>query len=86
MSDSKIAAHREELMQAFAGKTIKNVTFLDKADCIEWGWPESPILFTLDDDSLLCIQCDPEGNGPGAIWYSHEKGNTTFGPMPLEWL
>lgn len=49
------------------GRTIKRAEYLSKSNCEELGWDDSGLVLILDNGSQILVQCDDEGNGPGAL-------------------
>lgn len=54
------------------GRTIKAVREMTETEVENMGWYQGggsvPVVFTLDDGSLMVPSQDPEGNGPGHIY------------------
>lgn len=54
------------------GRTIQSVREMTKEEVEAMGWYEGggsvPVVFTLDDGTVMIPSQDPEGNGPGHIY------------------
>ena len=50
------------------GKTIVKVHYMPKKVVDDWGWYKRPIMFTLNDGTLVIAQMDDEGNDGGVLW------------------
>lgn len=52
------------------GRAIVRVRPMTPEEAIELAWDPSdrPAVIELDDGTLMFASCDPEGNGPGALF------------------
>jgi hypothetical protein len=54
------------------GRTIKSVREMTEEEVENMGWyvggGSVPVVFTLDDGTVMVPSQDPEGNGPGHIY------------------
>jgi hypothetical protein len=55
-----------------AGRTIKNVFYMNPEDVENMGWFESGLVLVLDNGVQVLVQQDPEGNGPGSLYLAGE--------------
>jgi hypothetical protein len=67
-----LAPHYDSEFRSLAGKTVKEVGHLTEAEMKQFGWYEdakesTAILFT--DGTVAVISADPEGNGPGFMFF-----------------
>lgn len=63
----------ERLNERLVGLTITKVAYTSDEDMEMCGWHESGAQIFLDDGSILVIQQDDEGNGPGSVGIYHTK-------------
>ena len=63
----------ERLTDRLVGLTITKVAYTTDEDMDMCDWSEAGVQIFLDDGSILVIQRDDEGNGPGAIGIYHTK-------------
>lgn len=54
------------------GRTIARVRYITEDEMKSLYWFESGIILELDDGTLIYPSRDDEGNGPGALFTSHE--------------
>ena len=59
--------------KAMKGKVVDSIVGVDSGE----GDPWPGLRFT--DGSVLVIQCDPEGNGPGFAYLQDKDGNDVGG-------
>ena len=52
---------------ALVGRKIIKVEYMSKDNCKELDWYESGLVLILDNNTFVVVQCDDEGNGPGAL-------------------
>lgn len=66
------------------GRRIVGVRRQTERERTEEGWYEPALLvLELDDGSILYPARDPEGNGPGALFYAETKGPNAGPGSPL---
>ena len=65
---------------AWEGKVVRKVRYLSKDELAREGWDQRQKVaaFEFTDDSLLYASCDPEGNGPGALFGVSSQGQTVW--------
>lgn len=69
------------LTERLVGLSITKVSYTADADMEACGWHESGIQLYLDDGSVIVVQRDDEGNGPGSLAIYHtEKKSTEYAP------
>lgn len=71
---------RAQWERAFApliGRRIVDVRWMSEKERDNCGWERSPVVITLDDDTLLYPQSDEEGNDAGAL--AVQTGTATQG-------
>lgn len=60
------------------GRSIRDVRRMTTAELAAESWDcpawEQPVALVLDDGTRLYASCDPEGNGPGALFGVDERG------------
>ena len=71
---------QSKAIEVLQGKTIKKVQYIDKADAEKNGWYKRGLLIQLDDDTILSILSDDEGNDMGVIEYY--RNNEYCGILP----
>ena len=64
----------------WAGKLVRNVRLMHPAELAREGWAADQDVAALEftDGSLIYAACDPEGNGPGALFGVTAKGRTCW--------
>jgi len=81
--------HRDELREEWTarltdrlvGLSITKVSYTQDEDMEACGWYESGIQLHMDDGSVIVVQRDDEGNGPGSLAIYHtEKKSTEYAP------
>lgn len=50
------------------GRTITKVRYMTEAEQTESMWGGRAVVLELDNGLLIYPACDPEGNGPGALF------------------
>jgi hypothetical protein len=50
-----------------AGRTIKRARYLSKAEARGMGWHARSVVLELDNDAVVIVQSDDEGNDAGAL-------------------
>lgn len=68
--------HTDRDINFLVGRTIVGVRHMQKDEIEMFGWyasPESTTILQLDDDSLVIVLSDPEGNDAGHLLV--QKGN-----------
>lgn len=73
--------YESDAVEAFVGRTITGVRYQTDEELEKSGWKCRALLFTLDDGAEILLISDPEGNGPGAIFYSKDTKREIFGPV-----
>lgn len=64
-------------MDEIIGQKIVGVRPLTKAELEAWGWERrGGTALVLENGVVLYASKDPEGNGPGALYYN--QGNETY--------
>jgi hypothetical protein len=58
------------------GRKITAVHYMVRSDANEIGWEYRPIVLTLDNGVRLYPSSDEEGNGPGALFTTHQTIHT----------
>lgn len=64
---------QDKAIEVLQGKTIKKVQYITKRDAQDNLWNKRGLLILLDDDTLLTILSDDEGNDMGVIEYHRDK-------------
>jgi hypothetical protein len=61
-------------------KVVKTLRYLTQAELAREGWDIQQKVSALEftDGSLLYASCDPEGNGPGALFGTTSSGDTIW--------
>jgi len=57
----------ELITKHLVGRKIVKVEYLPEMLMKEWGWYKRPITLELDNDTILIVQMDDEGNDGGAL-------------------
>ncbi|MBI2808698.1 MAG: hypothetical protein HYX68_27230 [Planctomycetes bacterium] len=62
------------------GKVVKELRFLSEAElaCEAWQGSQKVAAVEFTDGSLVYAACDPEGNGPGALFGVTSDGQTVW--------
>lgn len=69
------------LSERLVGLSITKVSYTADEDMEACGWYESGIQLHMDDGSVIVVQRDDEGNGPGSLAIYHtEKKSTEYAP------
>lgn len=55
------------------GRTIKKVSYMNEAECNEFGWYQAAVVIELDNGLVIFPSQDDEGNGAGALFTSDDK-------------
>ncbi len=77
MNRAELAKPWEELATAkFVGRTIVEARYMTDKEVEASGWPCGSIVMSLDDGSFFWPSTDDEGNGPGALFTSHNDLQT----------
>ena len=56
----------KQVIKALIGRTIREVV-IDKEN-------DNEVTLILDDETAICVMCDPEGNHPGSLHISFKDG------------
>ena len=76
---SKLSEHEIETkwtkraQNVLFGRTIVKCHYMSKENCEDWGWYKRPIVFELDNGTVVVAQCDDEGNDGGVLWYTDKS-------------
>jgi len=65
------------LFQPLVGRTIKSVRWMTEEEAESCGFERSPVVITLDDETMLFPSMDDEGSGAGALFV--QAGTKTRG-------
>jgi hypothetical protein len=68
-----------EAEKVLVGKTIKAVRYMTDDERDFFGWYKKPIIFILNDNTLVYPSMDDEGNDGGSLFFINDKSN---GVMP----
>ena len=67
-------------MTDLVGRTIREVRRMTRTELNAEGWDagpdDCPVALVLDDGTKLFPSCDPEGNGPGALFGVDSHGES----------
>jgi hypothetical protein len=70
----------------FQGAIIESVRFLDARECEALGWDQGTFVFQIrlknGDRHAIYASQDDEGNGPGAMFTTHEEHQTLWVDVP----
>jgi len=76
-SDSQLKAEWAAKLRLLIGRTITGVRFMVPEERDQAAFAHSPVILTLDDDTLLYPLADDEGNDAGAL--AIQAGTKTVG-------
>jgi hypothetical protein len=51
------------------GRTIVKVSYLSDSEMKSMGWRKNPVVFVLDDSTLVFPSMDDEGNDGGSLFF-----------------
>ena len=60
------------------GRKIKHVRYMTKEETKAMGWYKRPLVMVLDNDTVLYLSMDDEGNDGGVMFGQTEEDELTF--------
>jgi hypothetical protein len=76
MKQYRAKSHSDKSLHSILGKRIVGVRHMTEDEVEMFGWqcqPYRTTLIQLEDDSLIIVMSDPEGNNTGALYV--QEGN-----------
>lgn len=67
--------------QNFVGKKIVQARYLSQKEADSLMWHSRPVVFQMDDGSLMFPSCDDEGNDGGVIFGQTKDGKDITCPV-----
>ena len=64
-----------KIAKRLVGLTIERVTYTQEEDMEDRGWHQAGVQLHLDDGTVIVVQRDSEGNGPGSLDIYHQDKN-----------
>jgi len=64
--------------QHLIGRRIVSVRYMTKEEADAMGWYKRPLVMVLDNDTVLYLSSDDEGNDGGVMFGQTEKDELTF--------
>ena len=73
--EKRWTAYAEEHLK---GRKIIHVRYVTKEEADAMGWYKRPLVMVLDNDTVIYLSADDEGNDGGAIFGQTDKDELTF--------
>ncbi len=73
--EKRWTAYAEEHLK---GRKIKHVRYMTRAETNLLGWYSRPLVMVLDNDTVLYLSADDEGNNGGVMFGQTEEDELTF--------
>lgn len=73
MSKDKLTQHANKHSSFLVGKKVDYVRYLSDEEMEMFGWYKRPLVIGFDDDTIVILQSDDEGNDGGAGYFYNFK-------------
>ena len=75
---SKKLTWEEKISKQLVGRKIVQVRWMTKEEADGLDWHKRPLVMVLDNDTVIYLSADDEGNDGGAMFGQTDKDQLTF--------